>query len=228
MEDTDNNASHLDPLHDNKNLSNSQAGRLAFSEALSSEPPCCPECYKAASDRNLEKCQYCGFHYGYLEKLFPKELPTLGRLNDLSNTLSKSEKKSLEKILKKIKKKYPQVFVKLVILPLQSDIQIQQMALWMFNQCPLPAKEKETDRLWTILLMIDTTSKSSCYTNGYKIEVFWTHNTSSDSITSINSDLRIKTLHEALERSLEAMIINLDHSKKMVKKLYRKFKKGKH
>ncbi len=205
-------------------LTKSQAREIAFANTLACEPPSCPECNKKAADRNVIKCTYCGFYYGYLEKIFPKDLPTLDRLNDFSKQLTNSEKKSLGKSLKKLRKKYPQVVVKLVTLPLQADIQIQQMALWMLNECPQPDHEDDADRLWTILLLIDTNSKTSCYANGYKIEVFWTHDTCADSITSINYNLRKKSVYETLKESLEVIFVNLDHSKKMVRKQYRKFK----
>lgn len=223
----DNDDYRVDSLDDDKfaGMSKSQARALAFKESLTSQPPCCPECNKVAEERDIQKCIYCGFHYGYLEKLFPRDLPTLNKLNDFSKSLSSGEQASLNKSLLKIKKKYPQVLVKLVILPLQPDVQIQQMALWMHNECPLPEGEEEQDRLWTILLLIDTRSKSSCYVNGYKVEVFWTQDTCADSITSLNYSLKKHPLVDALENALESMLVNLDHSKRMVRRQYRKFKK---
>ena len=144
-----NNVEHSDDyrfetLDDEKyqGLSKSKARTLAFSESLACEPPACPECNKVLADRDQSRCGYCGFHYGYLQKLFPADLPVLYEINDFANKLSNRETRSLEKSLKNIAKKYPQVIVKLCILPLQADIQIQQMALWMLNECPLPDGEE--------------------------------------------------------------------------------------
>jgi len=224
MDYIDNDVSHEDPFDqkDLDRLTKKQARTLAITQSIQSEPPCCPECHKTIDDRTESKCSYCGFSYGYLQKLFPTDLPVLDSVNDFSKQLNQREIHALELLISKIKKKYPQLFVKLVTLPLQPDIEIQQMALWMLNQCPLPAGQKDSDRLWTILLMIDTTRKNSCYANGYKIEVFWTHATCTDSITHLNRALRNTPLFEVLEVALKGMLLNLDYSKRIIKRVVKK------
>lgn len=198
----------------------------SFADSLISEPPTCPECAKISTKRSIEKCDYCGFHYGYLRKFFPKDLPTLEDVNDFSGKLSKSNKKSIQATIKKTRKKYPQLHVKVATLPLQRDVEVQQMALWMLNESPLHNKETQEDRLWTILLFIDTASMKSCFATGYKMEVFFPNDIALKLVLKLNTSLRnYEDLSESIEQILNELILNLDHSKRVIKKHLKQFKK---
>lgn len=108
-----------DKSEDGLILSRSEQRMRDFTESLISEPPYCPECHKIMRLRDLTKCSYCGFHFGYLEKIFPQDLPSLESLTDFTNHFSEQDRASILSQIDTIQTRYPQLYIKIAILPLQ-------------------------------------------------------------------------------------------------------------
>lgn len=197
-----------------------------FASALVSDLPRCPECHKLIKVRDIQKCDYCGFYFGYLAKIFPLEgLPALYQLHDFTETFSESEMDDIINSLNSIKKRYPQLCVKICLLPLQKDVQLHQMALWMLNSCPMPEDQSDKDRDWTILILTDSNTLQSSIASGYSAEVFIPAGNLMKIVTKLNSSLRHGLHYSAYLDALETMMKILDLSKDGVKAKFKQFKK---
>ena len=197
-----------------------------FANQLGGELPICPECSKILRNRSIEKCDYCGFSYRYLQKFLPTEhLPILTPVLDLSKKLTDTENRGILKVINYISKRYPQVSPKVCLIPLQADIKIHQMALWMLNQCPLAESETAENKHWQILLLIDTSNNISALSYGYHIEKFIPDESASKLISKLNRSLRKGDASSPVEELLQDILSILDTSKRTTKRLYRKFKK---
>jgi len=128
-------------------------------------------------------------------------------------------------VISYISKRYPQVSPKVCLIPLQADIKIHQMALWMLNQCPLAESETAENKHWQILLLIDTSNNISALSYGYHIEKFIPDESASKLISQLNRSLRKGDTSSPVEELLQDILSILDTSKRTTKRLYRKFRK---
>jgi len=219
-------------LDDNHKLNDAQeldiklSTKEKFAHQFAGELPSCPACSRLLRNRTIEKCDYCGFSFSYLTKLLPvNELPALENLLDFTNNLNDSEKTQIKSAMSFLSKRYPQIIPKLCLLPLQSDTEAQQMALWMINECPLPKGEKKQDKEWYVLLLIDTFKKQSSLAYGYKADIFISDESSLRLVSKLNRSLRKDEISKSIEELFLDIVPILDSTKKMVKRKYKRFKR---
>jgi|GEM_PF-4112280 len=212
----------IDDLDPHANLSNKEQ----FGSLLVGEPSRCPECSKLFKERTLARCDYCGFSYGYLEKLLPvDQLPPLEILLDYSNRLANNEKKRILEAITFIQKRYPQFIPKVCLLPLQPDVEVHQMALWMINQCPVVEGETKQDKEWYVLLLIDTSKSRCCLTYGYQAEIFIPDDSSEKLVSTLNQSLKKNSIGDPIIELLDDIVPILDSTKRMLKREYKRFKR---
>ncbi len=197
-----------------------------FGRLLVGELPRCPECLKLLRKRALERCDYCGFSFSYLEKLLPvKQLPPLETLLDFSKKLEDNEKERILEAISFIHKRYPQFIPKVCLLPLQSDAEVQQMALWMINKCPVIEGETEADKEWYVLLLIDTSAAKCALTYGYQAEIFIPDGSSSRLVSTLNRTLKKDRIGKDIEELLNGIVPILNSTKKTLKRKFKRFKR---
>ncbi|MGJ8655906.1 MAG: TPM domain-containing protein [Akkermansiaceae bacterium] len=219
-DDLDTNLKHPSGLPDN--LSKKEL----FASQLASDLPRCPECIRILKKRTLDRCDYCGFSFSYLEKLLPLDhLPTLEPVLDFSNRLDKSETERIKDSILFIKKRYPQFIPKVCLLPLQANVEVHQMAIWMVNQCPLADGEKQEDKEWYVLLLIDTSKNKVAITYGYQAEIFIPDEPSRTLVSEINRKLNKDNIGNDIANLLNELVTVLDTSKRMIKRKYKIFKR---
>ncbi len=213
----------LEPLDD---YSEKLSVKEKFTKALVGESPRCPECSKILRDREIQKCDYCGFDFSYLESHFPIDgLPTLLQLHDFSDSLLDFEMNDVASYQSLINSRYPQFSVKICILPLQKNVRLRQLSLWMLNQCPLPEDQSENDKKWTILIITNSVTLKSCIATGYNADVFLPDENSLKIVAQLNKSQR-KGIHaRGYLEALESILNTLDDSKHGVKARFKKFKK---
>ena len=198
----------------------------AFASQLAGELPRCPECSRLLRERTVSRCDYCGFSFSYLNKLLPEaQLPALEPILDFSKKLDKYEKKTIKKASSRLKKRYPQFILKVCLIPLQPEIEVRQMALWMVNQCPTLKNENETDRGWYVLLLIDTAKCRSALAYGYQADIFIPDESSWKIITKLNRSLKKQKLGSVIAEQILELLPVLETTKRMVKRKYKSFKR---
>ena len=213
-------------LNHSPELSANLSKKERFASQLVGELPRCPECAMLLKKRIPARCEYCGFSFGYLKKLFPlDQLPPLETLLDFSNKLESDEKKRILKAISFIQRRYPQIIPKVCLLPLQPNVQVHQMALWMINQCPLPEGEEKQDKEWYALLLIDTSNTRCCLAYGYQAEIFIPDESSFKLISTLNRSLKKDRIGDPIVELLNDIVPLLDSTKKMLKRKYKRFKR---
>lgn len=197
-----------------------------FASQLVGEMPRCPECSKILRRRHIDKCDYCGFHYGYLKTVFPTaNLPMLESISDLGGVLSDGEKKGIQNYIKKIQSRYPQFHFNYFLLPLQTEVELQQMALWMLNQCPTNSPNETEQKRWTTLVLINTRTKKSAIATGYSAEAYLPDDSIWQTVSQLNDSMNGYSIDHAIHDSLDNLLSILDFSKKEVKTSLKKFKR---
>ncbi len=197
-----------------------------FASQLVGELPRCPECAKLLRKRTLSRCDYCGFSFSYLEKLLPTDqLPSLEAILDFSKRLESAEENRILEVISFIKKRYPQFIPKICLLPLQSNVQVHQMALWMINQCPPLEKEEQRDKEWYVLLLIDTAKNRCALAYGYEAEIFIPDETAWKLVSNLNRSLKKERIGEPIVDLLSEIVPLLDSTKRMLKRKYKNFKR---
>jgi hypothetical protein len=188
--------------------------------------PKCPNCNKILKERYTELCDYCGFSFDYLKDLFPMDqLPAIDTVTDLSKELTASETDKIKKVIKKIKKRYPQFIPKVCLLPLQANIPVSLMALWMINHCPPTENEKQQDKEWYVLLLINTLSNKSAISYGYHADIFLPDESIKQLVISLNKSIRKNPKAQSIIELLNNYIPILDVSKRSVKSKFKKYNK---
>jgi len=98
--------------------------------------------------------------------------PPLQRLMDVEGCLSAAERAAIDRVAEPLEQAMPQVRVHVCIGQLHADTDPREFGFWLFNASVPPDREAAIHRPWSILLVIDRSSRRVSCTIGYGLDPF--------------------------------------------------------
>jgi len=143
-----------------------------FSAAVFDPPPmACPGCYRALREP-VPDCPDCGYNGWTCVEKFPWIPPPLQRVMDVEGCLSAAERAAIDRVAEPLEQAMPQVRVHLCLGQLHPDTDPREFGFWLFNASVPPDPEAAIHRPWSILLVIDRSSRRASITVGYGLDPF--------------------------------------------------------
>ncbi len=130
-------------------------------------PACGAQIYPAAW-----KCPACDFTVNDARTMFPGPPPPLLPVLDAAELLSADALAAIDDERQAMRRRFPQFRWRVCTVRLEPGTSLPEFGFWLLNQCPLDASESAEDRAWTVLLLVDATSRQAAAVTGYAAEAF--------------------------------------------------------
>ncbi len=134
-------------------------------------PVACPGCHFALKDP-APACPHCGYNGWSCVGKFPWLPPALERIMDMEARFSASDRAALDQAIEPLEQALPQVRVHVCLGKLHPDTDVREFGFWLFNASVPPDAEAASHRPWSLLLVIDRTSRRASLTSGYGLDPF--------------------------------------------------------
>lgn len=95
-------------------------------------------------------------------------------------------------------RRFPQVGLYFCLVNLDQDVRLSEFGFWMMNACQLQQGQTESDRAWSILLLVDVKTGMVTVTPGYAIEAFMEDSGWENLLKDISPQLHSEDYREAL------------------------------
>ncbi|MBT8043463.1 MAG: TPM domain-containing protein [Verrucomicrobiae bacterium] len=180
----------------------------------------CPSClqrFKQAEDH----CERCGFDAYKTVKSFPFKPPVMERFMDHAGVLDERLVYDLNDAADKFSVRFPQVGLYFCTIEMDDPVSLSEFGFWMMNACQLQEGQKEEDRAWSILLLIDVRRGILSLTPGYAIEAFIEDSSWENALQLISPDLATGDYRAALSKYVKHAEALLRDSAERVKKKVR-------
>jgi hypothetical protein len=131
----------------------------------------CPGCHLALGEP-APTCPHCGYNGWSCVEKFPWIPPALERFMDVDGRFDAADLAMIDKAIEPIETHLPQVRVHVCLGRLYGDTDPREFGFWLFNASVPPDAEATSHRPWSILLVIDRTSRRASLTIGYGLDPF--------------------------------------------------------
>jgi uncharacterized membrane protein YgcG len=131
----------------------------------------CPSC-GAILPMVTDKCPRCQFTATRCLKKYPFQAPPLDRLIDPEERFQPRDRKKLNRAADQFERRFPQTRVHVCVTRLPPSADCREFGYWLLNVSPTESPEDEQRRCFSLLLIIDRTSRSVSATVGYGIDPF--------------------------------------------------------
>ena len=128
----------------------------------------CPACQTIIG--TVDRCPNCHFTGGDTMTLFQGSPPLVDAINDAASIWDGNDLKIIAKARQRASRRFPQFRWSICTVELPEKTNLRLYGFWMLNVCPLRANEAETDRLWTVLLLINVTTLKAAAIPAYAAE----------------------------------------------------------
>lgn len=88
-------------------------------------------------------------------RIFPFGAPPLERVGDHAGIFGQGERRWLEGVIDSFERHFPQIHWRLATVKLNDPGQLGLFGFWLLNVSPTPADERDGERAWTVLLLIE-------------------------------------------------------------------------
>ena len=129
----------------------------------------CPACQKVIG--TCDRCPHCGFTGAETMAMFPGPPPRWQPVMDGGQVWDDSDVKLIERARQRLDRRFPQFRWRLCSVNLPPDRSLRLFGFWLHNACPLAAGDTLTDRVWTVLLVVNATTHETAVVPGYAAEV---------------------------------------------------------
>lgn len=129
----------------------------------------CPACGSSLK-ADARWCQACNFTGGDSIAMFPEPPPPLLPIIDSVGILNPGQLRKIKKARDKVVKRFPQFQWRICLVGLSPEISLPLFGFWLLNACPLHELETAEQRVWTVLLLINTNTGNAVVTSGYAAE----------------------------------------------------------
>lgn len=128
----------------------------------------CPACQTQfdAADR----CPNCQFTGSDTMRMFAGAPPEITTVNDQADLFDSAALKTIERSRKRLAKRFPQFRWRLCTTNLPAETNLRLYGFWMLNVAPIRPDESESDRQWTVLLLINAAANRAAVVPGYAAE----------------------------------------------------------
>ncbi len=157
----------------------------------------CPSCRQRFKQAD-EKCPRCGFDAYSAVQSFPFAAPVLGPVVDNVGVIGEALQKELAEAASRMAKKFPQIGFHFCTVEFDDPVNLTEFGFWMMNACKLAQNQQETDRAWSILLLIDVRRGLAALTPGYAVEAFVEDSGWENALRLISGDLAAGNFRAAL------------------------------
>lgn len=134
----------------------------------------CPSCLKRYEETG-EKCQHCGFEAPRAAQQFAFEPPLMERFMGNTAVIAQADDKLIGDVgaaVDGLIKKFPQLGLYFCPVELNESVSVSEFGFWMMNACPFQQGQDESDRAWSLLVLMDLKRGLLSLTPGYAIEAF--------------------------------------------------------
>lgn len=134
----------------------------------------CPSCLKRFNEAE-DKCPSCGYDAGRCVQQFDMTAPVLERFMDGAGLFALADEKlqgDLDAALDALGKQFPQLGLYFCTLDQEEPVSLTEYGFWMMNSCLLQQGQDESERAWSLLLLLDVKRGLLSLTPGYAIEAF--------------------------------------------------------
>lgn len=128
----------------------------------------CPACRTIIG--TVDRCPNCHFTGGDTMGMFRGSPPQVAALNDAAGLWDAADLKIIAKARQRASLRFPQFRWNICSVELPEETNLRLYGFWMLNVCPLREDEAETDRLWTVLLLINATAAKAAAIPAYAAE----------------------------------------------------------
>lgn len=164
----------------------------------------CPSC-AAVLDGPVARCPHCKLSLQKLDMKFGL-VPAHSRfLTDRTGTLPLDEMKQLRAALRLFNKKFPESLFSILISDLPAGTSVADYAFWLANRAKFSSVETKGGENFSILLVIDNTSRTAALTLGYGLEP----HVSEEDLQAVLDELATGMREESLAAGLRACIDSL-------------------
>lgn len=129
----------------------------------------CPACRMRIG--TCDRCPHCGFTGAQTVAMFPGPPPRWQPVMDGGQVWDGPDLKLIERARQQLDRRFPQFRWHLCSVNLPPDRNLRLFGFWLHNVCPLAAGETLTDRIWTVLLVVNATTHETAVVPGYAAEV---------------------------------------------------------
>jgi len=160
-------------------------------------------------------CPHCGYHGWTCVEKFPWIPPPLQRAMDVDGRLSATERAQIDQAAEPLEQALPQVRVHVCLGHLHADTDPREFGFWLLNASVPPDSEAASHRSWSILLVIDRSSRRASLTVGYGLDPYVSDAVLTDCLKAAAGDFAkgrygrgaavcIRKLHKALNQMRRA------------------------
>ncbi|MFK7910745.1 MAG: TPM domain-containing protein [Akkermansiaceae bacterium] len=136
-----------------------------------------------------DACQRCGFDAYRVVQQFNFTAPVLEQVIDNAGVISSSWRSELDSAFAKLRRRFPQVGFHICTVELDDPIKLPEFGFWMMNACRLEPHQQESDRAWSMLVLVDVKRGLVSLTPGYALEAFIEDSAWEDSLRQISLTL---------------------------------------
>lgn len=128
----------------------------------------CPACQTILG--TVDRCPNCHFTGADTMGMFEGEAPPIEPVTDLAELWDEDDLKQILRARKRVMGRFPQFRWSICTVNLPAEANLRLYGFWMLNVNALRADESETDRLWTILLLINAAANKAAAIPAYAAE----------------------------------------------------------
>lgn len=103
-------------------------------------------------------------------RMFPGPVPEIQTMNDQADLFDTSALKVIDRSRKRLAKRFPQFRWRVCTVNLPAETNLRLYGFWLLNVLPIQSDESESDRLWTVLLVINVAANRAAVATGYSAE----------------------------------------------------------
>lgn len=157
----------------------------------------CPSCLQHFKESD-DQCRSCGFDAYRVVQQFPFTPPVMERFMDHAGVVDQKLTRDINAAVDRLRVRFPQVELYFCTVELDDPVSLPEFGFWMMNACRLQEGQVESDRAWSILLLIDVKRGIVSLTPGYAIEAFIEDSGWEDALRNMSEDLAADDYSSAL------------------------------
>ena len=128
----------------------------------------CPACQQVIG--TADHCPHCRFTGAETLAMFPGPPPAWQPVMDGGQVWDAADLKLIERARRRLHRRFPQFRWRIGSVNWPPETNLRLFGFWLHNACPLAADESLTDRLWTVLLVVNATTNTATVVPGYAAE----------------------------------------------------------
>jgi len=176
----------------------------------------CPSCLARFKEK-ADQCPRCGFDAHSTVKQFTYTPPVLECFMDHAGVTDEKTRTAVIGASDRITTRFPQLKLNFCLVKLGQGVKLPEFGFWMMNACRLQQGQTESDRAWSVLLLVDVERGIVSVTPGYAIEAFMEDSGWERLLTNISPQLDSGDYREALLGYVQGVEVLLSQESQKVR-----------